>query len=69
VTGSVEQPRASAEGERHDVQPQLVDQAGGEVLDDAADISAGLTVLNRRTPTAATGDDTARPPGFRQWHL
>src|SRR5438477_6737157 len=46
---ALEQPRAGAERERHDVQPQLVDQAGGEVLVDGgrAALDADVAVPGR----------------------
>jgi hypothetical protein len=36
---ALEQPRAGAERERHNVQPQLVDQAGGEGLVDGGRVA------------------------------
>ena len=45
---ALEQPRASAERERHNVQPQLVDQAGGEVL-----VDGGRAALDRDIAVAA----------------
>ena len=47
---ALEQPRAGAERERHNVQPQLVDQAGGEILIDGgrAALDRDIAVVGRR---------------------
>ena len=45
---TLEQPRAGAEGEGHDVQPQLVDQAGGEVL-----VDGGRAAVDGTSPPPA----------------
>jgi len=47
---ALEQPCADAERQRHDVQPQLVDQAGGEVLVDGgrAALDRDIAVAGRR---------------------
>jgi hypothetical protein len=52
---ALEQPRAGAERERHDVQPQFVDQVGGEVLVDGgrAAVDRDIAVAGRRAPLAA----------------
>jgi len=44
---ALEQPCADAERQRHDVQPQLVDQAGGEVLVDGGRAALDRDILAR----------------------
>jgi hypothetical protein len=48
--GVLEQPSAGAERERHNVEPQLADQAGGEVLVDGgrAAVDRDVAVAGRR---------------------
>jgi hypothetical protein len=54
--GALEQPRAGAERERHNVEPHIVDQAGGEVLVE------GRAALDRDIAVASSLSPQPSPP-------